>query len=183
MNTASDLVKITTEKLLSENGMSVDYVESMVNKLNSSGVDFGDIFFMSSVSESWRLSEQKIKSGSFGIDQGFGVRGVLGEKTALAHSDEINNHSLHQAIRAARTLSNKGGNSDIRLNLSPSYRIYNTGDYDPINSIGREQKVQMLESQSHVLFKFFRIKGNVCPFIKKRHHFLHLFLFSVNVSL
>ena len=111
MNTASDLVKITTEKLLSENGMSVDYVESMVNKLNSSGVDFGDIFFMSSVSESWRLSEQKIKSGSFGIDQGFGVRGVLGEKTALAHSDEINNHSLHQAIRAARTLSNKGGNS------------------------------------------------------------------------
>lgn len=72
MNTASDLVKITTEKLLSENGMSVDYVESMVNKLNSSGVDFGDIFFMSSVSESWRLSEQKIKSGSFGIDQGFG---------------------------------------------------------------------------------------------------------------
>ena len=56
MNTASDLVKITSEKLLSENGMSVDYVESMVNKLNSSGVDFGDIFFMCSVSESWRLS-------------------------------------------------------------------------------------------------------------------------------
>ena len=82
MDKASDLVKITTEKLLSENGMSVDYVESMVNKLNSSGVDFGDIFFMSSVSESWRLSEQKIKSGSFGIDQGFGVRWVRLLKTS-----------------------------------------------------------------------------------------------------
>lgn len=144
MNTASDLVKITTKKLLSENGMSVDYIEGMINKLCSSGVDFGDIFFMCSVSESWRLSEQKIKSGAFSIDQGFGVRGVLGEKTALAHSDEINNHSLHQAIRAARTLSNKGGSSDVRLNLNPSYKIYNTGNYDPINSIGREQKVQML---------------------------------------
>ena len=48
----------------------------MLNKLKSSGIDFGDIFFMRSVSESWRLSESKIKSGAFSIDQGFGVRGV-----------------------------------------------------------------------------------------------------------
>lgn len=73
MNTASDLVKITTKKLLSENGMSVDYIEGMINKLCSSGVDFGDIFFMCSVSESWRLSEQKIKSGAFSIDQGLSL--------------------------------------------------------------------------------------------------------------
>ena len=141
MKTATDLVNTAVGRLLTVNGLSIDYIGEMLNKLKSSGIDFGDIFFMRSVSESWRLSESKIKSGAFSIDQGFGVRGVSGEKTTIAHSDEINEKSLRQAVKAARSFSQKVNSSDVNLCLSPSYKVYRDGSFDPINSLSREKKV------------------------------------------
>jgi len=42
-----------------------------------------------------------VKTGSFSIDQGVGVRAVSGEKTAFAYSDDI---SLASLLDAARTV-------------------------------------------------------------------------------
>ena len=48
-------------------------------------VDYADLYFQYSRSESWSLEEGIVKSGSFSIDQGLGVRAVSGEKTAFAY--------------------------------------------------------------------------------------------------
>ena len=52
-------------------------------------VDYADLYFQYSRGESWSLEEGIVKSGSFNIDQGVGVRAVSGEKTAFAYSDDI----------------------------------------------------------------------------------------------
>ncbi|MCK7492695.1 MAG: hypothetical protein MZW92_15000 [Comamonadaceae bacterium] len=52
-------------------------------------IDYGDLYFQYSRSEGWSLEEGIVKSGSFNIEQGVGVRAISGEKTAFAYSDDI----------------------------------------------------------------------------------------------
>ena len=65
-------------------------------------VDYADLYFQYTRSEGWSLEEGIVKSGSFSIEQGVGVRAVAGEKTAFAYSDEINAGALLSAARATR---------------------------------------------------------------------------------
>jgi len=62
-------------------------------------VDEADLYFQYTRSEGWSLEEGIVKTGSFSIDQGVGVRAVSGEKTAFAYSDDISEASLLDAAR------------------------------------------------------------------------------------
>jgi hypothetical protein len=64
-------------------------------------VDDCDLYFQITRHEGWSLEEGIVKSGSFGIDQGVGVRAVAGEKTAFAYSDDISEGSMRRAPCAA----------------------------------------------------------------------------------
>ena len=59
--------------------------------------DYADLYFQYTRSESYSLEEGIVKSGSFGIDQGVGVRAVAGDKTAFSYSDDISEEALLQA--------------------------------------------------------------------------------------
>ena len=61
-------------------------------------VDYADLYFQYSRSEGWSLEEGIVKSGSFNIEQGVGVRAVSGEKTAFAYSNDISEASLLDAV-------------------------------------------------------------------------------------
>ena len=63
------------------------------------------MYFQYTRSEGWSLEEGIVKTGSFSIDQGVGVRAVSGEKTAFAYSDDISEASLLDAARTVRTIS------------------------------------------------------------------------------
>jgi TldD protein len=52
-------------------------------------VDYADLYFQYTRSESWALEEGIVKTGSFSIEQGVGVRAISGEKTAFAYSDSL----------------------------------------------------------------------------------------------
>ena len=58
--------------------------------------------------EGWSLEEGIVKSGSFNIDQGVGVRAIAGEKTAFAYSDEISLPALEDAAGATRAIARLG---------------------------------------------------------------------------
>ena len=63
-------------------------------------VDDADLYFQYTRSEGWSLEEGIVKTGSFSIDQGVGVRAVAGERTAFAYSDDISLASLTDAAQA-----------------------------------------------------------------------------------
>jgi hypothetical protein len=71
-------------------------------------IDDADLYFQYTRSEGWSLEEGIVKSGSFGIDQGVGVRAVAGEKTAFAYSDDISEAALLDAARTVRTIAAAG---------------------------------------------------------------------------
>jgi TldD protein len=108
-------------------------------------VDEADLYFQYTRSEGWSLEEGIVKTGSFSIDQGVGVRAVSGEKTAFAYSDDISKASLMDAARTVRTIgaAAKGGRVKVPTRKVASSRsLY--GGLDPIASLNSTEKVELL---------------------------------------
>jgi TldD protein len=108
-------------------------------------IDYADLYFQYSRFEGWSLEEGIVKSGSFNIEQGVGVRAVSGEKTAFAYSDEISFDALNDAAKATRAIASAGQARRIKSNVAihtpvPLYR-----DIDPVASLPSEDKVKLLE--------------------------------------
>src|SRR5215217_7383678 len=83
-------------------------------------IDDADLYFQYTRSEGWSLEEGIVKSGSFGIDQGVGVRAVAGEKTAFAYSDDISEAALMDAAQTVRTIAAAGQSRRVRMTSTPT---------------------------------------------------------------
>ncbi|MCK6435103.1 MAG: metalloprotease TldD, partial [Aquabacterium sp.] len=110
-------------------------------------IDDADLYFQITRHEGWSLEEGIVKSGSFSIDQGVGVRAVAGEKTAFAYSDDISEASLLDAARTVRSIAAAGQSRAVRVGGAPrvaaSRVLY--GPTDPIATLDSAQKVALLE--------------------------------------
>jgi TldD protein len=110
-------------------------------------VDDADLYFETTRHEGWSLEEGIVKSGSFSIDQGVGVRAVAGERTAFAYSDDLSEASLMDAARTVRTIAAAGQDRRIKLERAPkvagSRVLY--APLDPIATLDSAQKVALLE--------------------------------------
>jgi TldD protein len=110
-------------------------------------VDDADLYFQTTRHEGWSLEEGIVKSGSFSIDQGVGVRAIAGEKTAFAYSDDLSEASLLDAARTVRTIAAAGQQRRVRVGASrkvaPSRALY--APADPIGTLDSAAKVALLE--------------------------------------
>jgi TldD protein len=109
--------------------------------------DYADLYFQYTRSESYSLEEGIVKSGSFGIDQGVGVRAVAGDKTAFSYSDDISQEALLQAAHTVRSIARSGsaGRVKVASQLAPRSHQPLYGTDDPVASLSAADKVQMLE--------------------------------------
>src|SRR5690606_17861259 len=97
-------------------------------------------------SEGWSLEEGIVKTGSFSIDQGVGVRAVSGDRTAFAYSDEISERALLEAAAATRSIARQGtGRVKVAGATAPvgTRSLYLPND--PIASLDAADKVRLLE--------------------------------------
>jgi TldD protein len=110
-------------------------------------VDYADLYLQYTRSEGWSLDEGIVKSGSFSIEQGVGVRAVSGDKTAFAYSDQIGIDALLSAARATRTIARAGsGRVRVATRLQPGAGRSLYGDADPIASLDATAKVDILHT-------------------------------------
>lgn len=110
-------------------------------------VDDADLYFQITRHEGWSLEEGIVKSGSFSIDQGVGVRAVAGEKTAFAYSDDISEASLLDAARTVRSIAAAGQSRRVKIGGAPKIALSRAlyGPTDPIATLDSAQKVALLE--------------------------------------
>ena len=107
-------------------------------------IDYADLYFQYTRSEGWSLEEGIVKSGSFNIEQGVGVRAISGEKTAFAYSDDISFTALQDAARATRAIGRSGSAKSAKVaKRSAAPQLYQP--IDPIGSLSSEAKVGLLE--------------------------------------
>ncbi len=131
--------------LLDPHGLSAAGLQSVFSDLLGHRLDYADLYFQYARSEAWSLEEGIVKSGSFNIEQGVGVRAIAGEKTAFAYSDDISPAALRAAAVATRAITAAGGNGRApRLREGArSPALYAAAD--PITSLDATAKVRLLE--------------------------------------
>ncbi|MEO1957826.1 MAG: metalloprotease TldD [Methylophilaceae bacterium] len=135
---------MATAALLAPSGLDTQAIQSVLSSIMSHQVDYADLYFQYSRSESWGLEEGQVKSGAFAIDQGVGVRAVSGEKTAFAYSDEINLPALQEAATASKAIAAIGGNQTASKIITPEAQALYLPN-DPIASLSADAKVKLLE--------------------------------------
>jgi len=138
------ILETATRTLLAPFDLEMNKLERVFGVLGARRIDYADLYFQYTRSEGWSLEEGIVKSGSFNIEQGVGVRAVAGEKTAFAYSDEISFDALHDAAKATRAIAAAGQSRKTKSNQGslpvPLYR-----EIDPVASLESAQKVALLE--------------------------------------
>ncbi|HEX9179446.1 MAG TPA: metalloprotease TldD [Burkholderiales bacterium] len=130
--------------LLAAHDVDMGGIERVFGEMLSHNVDYADLYFQYVRSEGWSLEEGIVKSGSFDIEQGVGVRAVSGEKTAFAYSDDIGMPSLTLAARATRAIARQGGAGSAQVaRRAEGRRLYLP--QDPVASLRDTEKVALLE--------------------------------------
>ncbi len=138
---------IAQQLMLDPFGLSEATLQKALALIGEHQVDDADLYFQTTRHEGWSLEEGIVKSGSFSIDQGVGVRAVAGEKTAFAYSDSLDTESLLEAARTVRTIAAAGQNRRVKVARKPrtaSSRVL-YAPTDPIGSLDSAQKVALLE--------------------------------------
>jgi TldD protein len=136
---------VAKQLLLDPFGLDETHLAKALSEITSRGVDDADLYFQYTRSEGWSLEEGIVKTGSFSIDQGVGVRAVSGEKTAFAYSDDISWTSLLDAAHTVRSISAtaKAGKAKIApRKIAPARSLYH--GLDPIASLDSSAKVALL---------------------------------------
>jgi TldD protein len=144
MDAKEQLLSTAQSFLLTPHELGAGKLDRVLGSLLSHRLDYADLYFQYSRSEGWSLEEGIVKSGSFSIDQGVGVRAIAGEKTAFAYSDEISLPALEDAAKVTRAIARSGGTRHpVAARKAPGLQLYRP--VDPLASLEDARKVKLLE--------------------------------------
>lgn len=142
-----DSYAIADKCLLSPYDIEISGLQQVFGQILTHEIDYADLYFQYNRSEGWMLEEGIVKSGSFNIEQGVGVRAICGEKTGFAYSDDISMPALVSAANATRAIADRGGQYSVpavrRREIHRQSQLYLPED--PIASLKDAEKVALLE--------------------------------------
>lgn len=140
----TDILEIVRHDLLDPSGLTDNQLHHVLHQLAGRNVDYADLYFQSTYSESWVLENGIIKNGSFDIDRGVGVRAVSGEKTGFAYADDIAMPALQQAAQAARSIVKQGEEKAAQVwHKQAGHSLYQA--INPLHSLSENDKVSLLQ--------------------------------------
>ncbi len=145
------LAALSTAKdwFLGRYGLTEADVGATLAEIFQHRVDYADLYFQYARSESWSLEEGQVKSGSFDIEEGVGVRAVTGEKQAFSYSDDISREAMIAAARATRGIARSGVAKTKAAVVAPrgttGARIALYAPMDPLATIEPGAKIALLE--------------------------------------
>jgi len=136
---------IANDLLLKPASLDESVIEKLIRSMTSRHIDDADLYFQSCSYESWYLEDSEVKSGSYSIDRGVGIRAVSGEKTGYAYCDDILLPAMERAADAARSIAFSGGQTPAALKIvtAPIARYPNL---NPIEGMTKQEKIALLES-------------------------------------
>ncbi|MEE2000736.1 metalloprotease TldD [Alkalimonas sp. MEB108] len=131
------------QNLLHAHELTEQHLQQNLSYLLQHQLDYADLYFQSSVHESWVLEDGLVKDGSFNIEQGVGVRAISGEKTGFAYADTISQDALLQTATAARGIANQGQQGTVKaFSRQENQAIYLP--CEPLQSLSNTEKVALL---------------------------------------
>jgi len=143
-------INLAKARILEPAALDESKLDAIFAQLLSPEVDYADLYFQSARYESWSLEDSIIKNGSYSIEQGVGVRSVVGEQTGFAYSDEISYDALMNAAKAARAISKQGATARERVWRTTDAPKFYFADDDPLASMSEAEKIELLRTADTV---------------------------------
>lgn len=137
------------QSLLAESQINDEILTNTLASMMTRKVDFADLYFQSSLHESWVLEDGIVKEGSYNIERGVGVRAITAEKTGFAYSDDISEQALQKAADAAKGIADSGDGAKVKaFSRTSPIQVYQS--VEPLGSLSQEQKIALLhEVEAH----------------------------------
>jgi TldD protein len=125
-------------------GVDQSTVSRVMSELTASGADAADLYFQHTRSNSLTLEDGIVSSARSGIEQGVGLRVVIGEQTGYAFTEDV---TLPSMLAAARTASAIASGSSVaapqEFKPKDMGNMYTTTV--PWATVGIEQKLPLLK--------------------------------------
>ncbi|ARG99823.1 metalloprotease TldD [Legionella micdadei] len=136
---------LAKDLLLKPASLDESTLEKLIRSMITRHIDDADLYFQSSSYESWYLEDSEVKSGSYSLDRGVGIRAVSGDKTGYAYCDDILLPAMQRAADAAKSIaftSNKPAQS-IQIASAPITRYE---ALNPLEGMAKPEKIALLEA-------------------------------------
>ncbi|MDF1757734.1 MAG: metalloprotease TldD [Legionellaceae bacterium] len=138
-------LNIAKDVLLKPASLDENRIEKLLNSIKTTHIDNADLYFQSCSYESWYLEDSEVKSGSYSIDRGVGIRAVSEDKTGYAYCDDILLPAMERAANAARSIA--VGESRVipavKVSTAPVPRYEGL---NPIDGMSKQEKIALLEA-------------------------------------
>lgn len=108
------------------------------------GSDDGELFAEYRQQESLSFDNGRLKSATFDVDHGFGLRSVCGEAVGYAHSSELSDAALARAVEAVSAVGRGYSGSYADAPMRTNRKLY--GDDNPLSTPQYSEKIALLES-------------------------------------
>ena len=132
-----------SQNLLYNNQLDETFLNRQLAKLTQRGIDFADLYLQNTASESWVLDEGIIKSGSFAINQGIGVRAVCGEKTFFSYANALDTQLISNLVDNL-FIENVSGVAKV-YSQAPSAQLDLYTLTNPLYSMASAAKISLLQ--------------------------------------
>ncbi|RVU51047.1 hypothetical protein EOL67_13910 [Pseudomonas syringae pv. syringae] len=144
-STQMNHISYASEILLTPHGLDVTDLQRAFSCIHEHRIDYADVYLQSVKEEQWSMENGVVKSGSYSVDQGFGLRAIHSDETAFAYSQLINAKQLMSAVQSVRSVA-AHGNANVSLNAPISKREGLYGYADPLQACEAEEKIALLQS-------------------------------------
>lgn len=136
---------IAKHMLLAPASLDEHSIEKLFKTMSTHSIDDADLYFQSCSYESWYLEDSQVKSGSFSLDKGVGIRAVSGDKTGFAYCDDILFPSMLRAADAARSIALAGSTAKQVVHVE-NKAVSRYQGLNPIEGMSKQEKIALLEA-------------------------------------
>lgn len=144
------ILDFVNKQFLEPNRLELNDLKNLLEITKNFKIDYSDLYFQSCLSEHWILEDRIIKSGSYNINHGVGIRVISGEQTGFVYTNQLTlndiKNGIMNAIGVANNNNNKSGFNKINectlSSFNQNYSIYS--NINPISSISNEEKIALL---------------------------------------
>ncbi len=107
------------------------------------GTEDGELYLEHAQSEAFVFDDNRLKTASYDVSQGFGLRSVCGETTGFAHASELSEEALKRAAGAVQAIRNKESFTYTASPARTNTALYS--DENPLEPVTFAQKTKLLE--------------------------------------
>lgn len=132
---------MTQSLFFSQTGLDRARTQSLVNDALK-GADDGELFLEYSQSEAFVFDDNRLKTASYDVSQGFGLRAVCGESTGYAHASDLSEEALIRAASAVQAVKTGRGGIIAGGPARTNIRLY--PDDNPLEALPFDAKSKLL---------------------------------------